>query len=123
MKKIDPNLCDVAQTITLIGGKWKSIIIFYLLGGTLRFGQVQRKLPGITQRMLTLQLRELEADGIVQRTVYPEVPPRVEYSLTPLGQSLRPVIMSMKKWGSQYRISTVASEQTRCSAGEVHHAA
>lgn len=111
MKKIDPNLCDVAQTIALIGGKWKSIIIFYLLSGTLRFGQLQRKVPGITQRMLTLQLRELEADGIVQRTIYPEVPPRVEYSLTPLGESLRPVIMSMKKWGSQYREPVATLDQ------------
>jgi DNA-binding HxlR family transcriptional regulator len=101
----EPNTCDVAQTIRLIGGKWKAIIVFHLIEDkVLRFSQLQRLVPDITQRMLTLQLRELEQDGLVARKIYQEVPPRVEYSLTPLGTSLTPIIASMKTWGHEYKV-------------------
>lgn len=100
----EPHTCDVAQTIRLIGGKWKAIIIFHLMEDEiLRFSQLQRDIPEITQRMLTLQLRELEQDGLVHRKIYQQVPPRVEYSLTPLGKSLAPIISSMKAWGYEYK--------------------
>jgi DNA-binding HxlR family transcriptional regulator len=100
----DPYTCDVSQTIRLIGGKWKAIIIFHLMEDeVLRFGQLQRAVPDITQRMLTLQLRELERDGIVKRTVYQQIPPKVEYTLTPLGKSLTPIISNMKSWGHSYK--------------------
>jgi DNA-binding HxlR family transcriptional regulator len=95
--------CSVALTVEMIGGKWKSVILYYLLDGTLRFSELRRKIPGITQRMLTLQLRELEADGIVARTVHPVVPPRVEYRLTPFGLSLEPVLRQMAEWGKRYK--------------------
>ena len=90
----------------LIGGKWKAVILFYLLDGTLRFGELRRKIPGITQRMLTLQLRELEADGLVERTVYPVVPPHVEYALSPFGETLEPVLRTMREWGTRYKRRT-----------------
>ncbi len=95
-------LCPVEATVDVIGGKWKSVILFHLLSGKKRFGELQRLLPGVTQRMLTLQLRELEADGIVERYVYREVPPKVEYSLTPFGKSLEPVLEQMLAWGQEY---------------------
>src|SRR2546425_8781705 len=85
--------CPVEATVDIIGGKWKSVILFHLLPGKKRFGQLQRLLPGVTQRMLTLQLRELEEDGIIARHVYREVPPKVEYSLTDFGTSLEPILL------------------------------
>ena len=93
--------CAVEATLQLIDGKWKGVILYHLLEGTLRFNEIRRRLPNITQRMLTAQLRELEQDGFVLRTVYAEVPPKVEYSLTPRGQTLEPVIMALKKWGDE----------------------
>jgi DNA-binding HxlR family transcriptional regulator len=87
----------------MIGGKWKSVILYYLLDGTLRFSELRRKMPEITQRMLTLQLRELEADGIVTRTVHPVVPPRVDYCLTPFGLTLEPLLRQMADWGKRYK--------------------
>ena len=98
--------CSVARTVELIGGKWKAVILYYLLDGTLRFNELRRTIPGITQRMLTLQLRELEADGLVERTVFPVVPPHVEYALTPFGQSLEPVLITMRDWGKRYKRRT-----------------
>ena len=83
---IDPKRCPVDQAIELLGGKWKPLILWRLNPGTLRFGQLQKALPDVTQRTLTLQLRELESEGLVERTVYPEVPPKVEYALTSLGR-------------------------------------
>lgn len=103
MKKIDPDTCDVAYTINYIGGKWKGVILYYLFLDTQRFGELQRLVKGITQRMLTLQLRELEDDGFVKRTIYREVPPKVEYSLTEKGRSLEPVLRAMKEWASTQR--------------------
>jgi DNA-binding HxlR family transcriptional regulator len=93
--------CAVEAAIEAIGGKWKGIILFHL-ETTKRFNELHRLLPNITQRMLTKQLRELERDGIVQRTVYAEVPPRVEYNLTDFGRTLQPVMTELEKWGTQY---------------------
>ena len=91
--------CSVEATISLIGGKWKCIILFHLLEGTVRFNEIRRRVPDVTQRMLTNQLRELEEDRLIVRTVYPQVPPKVEYSLSPLGRSMEPVLIALKTWG------------------------
>ena len=91
--------CTVEAAVSLIDGKWKCVILFHLLRGTARFNELRRRLPGVTQRMLTNQLRELEQDGLIVRTVYAQVPPKVEYSLSPLGRSLEPVLASLKAWG------------------------
>ncbi len=99
--------CPVEATIAVIGGKWKCVILFHLCDGKKRFSQLQRFLPAITQRMLTLQLRELEADGVISRTIYAEVPPRVEYALTAFGESLRPILFLMRDWGQDYRDTIV----------------
>jgi DNA-binding HxlR family transcriptional regulator len=95
--------CPVETTLDIIGGKWKGIILYHLIGGTRRFNEFRRLMPGITQRMLTLQLRELEADGVVERYVYQEVPPKVEYSLTDFGRTLEPIILLMREWGEKYQ--------------------
>jgi DNA-binding HxlR family transcriptional regulator len=95
--------CPVEATLGVIGGRWKGAVLFQLSSGTKRFGQLRKLLPNVTQRMLTLQLRELEQDGLVRRTVYAEVPPRVEYELTAWGESLRPIIDAMCAWGQRYR--------------------
>jgi DNA-binding HxlR family transcriptional regulator len=94
--------CPVEACLEVIGGKWKGVILFHLLGGTRRFGELSRLMPAVTQRMLTRQLRELEADGIVVRVVYPDVPPKVEYSLSPFGKTLAPVLEVLRGWGSEY---------------------
>jgi DNA-binding HxlR family transcriptional regulator len=91
--------CPAETTLDVIGGRWKVPILWHLFKGTLRFSELRRGLEGITQKMLTQQLRELESDGIVNRKVYPQVPPKVEYSLTGEGQSLKPVVEAMCKWG------------------------
>jgi DNA-binding HxlR family transcriptional regulator len=93
--------CSVERTMSLIDGKWKIIVLYKLLRGTLRFNELRRLIPSITQRMLTHQLRELEADGLVVRTVYAQVPPRVEYTLSVRGRSLEPVLVAMKEWGDE----------------------
>jgi DNA-binding HxlR family transcriptional regulator len=90
--------CPVEQTLEIIGGRWKVLVIHELLAGTRRFSELQRALIGVTHRTLTQQLRELEQAGIVRREVFGEVPPKVEYSLTPLGRSMRPVLMAMHQW-------------------------
>ena len=95
--------CAVETTLSVIGGIWKPVLLFHLLEGKLRFNALCRLTPAATPRMITLQLRELEHDGIILRIVYPEVPPKVEYELTPLGRSLEPVLLSMKAWGEAYK--------------------
>lgn len=95
--------CPVEFTLSVIGGKWKGILLYHLIDGVKRFNEFRRICPNITQRMLTLQLRELEESGIVHREVYRQVPPKVEYSLTPLGRTLIPIIQSMKEWGERHR--------------------
>jgi len=91
--------CSVERTLSLIEGKWKIVVLYKLLRGTLRFNELRRLIPSVTQRMLTHQLRELEADGLIVRTVYAQVPPRVEYTLSARGRSLEPVILALKEWG------------------------
>ena len=95
--------CPVEITLGVIGGKWKGIILYHLIAGTRRFSEFRRLYPGITAFMLTLQLRELERDGIIHREVYKEVPPKVEYSLTEFGRTLEPIILAMKAWGEGYQ--------------------
>lgn len=92
--------CPVSATIRLIGGKYKALLLWHLTNRTLRFNQLHKLVPEATPKMLTQQLRELEEDGLIERTVYPVVPPRVDYSLTPLGQSLFPILEAMYCWGS-----------------------
>jgi DNA-binding HxlR family transcriptional regulator len=108
--------CPVEATVQVIGGKWKPLILFYLLQGTKRFSELRRSMPQVTQQMLTLQLRELERDGIVHRKVYAEVPPKVEYSLTELGRSLEPVLLLMLEWGQQYIALTAKREEAVAEA-------
>ncbi|GAB1544086.1 transcriptional activator HxlR [Scytonema sp. NUACC21] len=94
--------CEVETTLKVIGGRWKVLIIRELMLGVKRFGELQRSLDGITQKMLTQQLREMEEDGIIHRKVYPQIPPKVEYSLTPLGESLQPILYAMHEWGLKH---------------------
>ena len=95
--------CPVATTVQLIGNKWKLLIIRNLLVRPWRFNELHKSLDGISQKVLTDSLRQMEADGIITRTVYPEVPPRVEYALYDLGESMRPILMSMQDWGNNYK--------------------
>ncbi|KZE15158.1 winged helix-turn-helix transcriptional regulator [Priestia aryabhattai] len=95
--------CPVETTLDVIGGKWKGIILYHLIDGKKRFNEFRKLYPAITQRMLTLQLRELEKDGIVHREIYKEIPPKVEYSLTEFGRSLEPIILLMKEWGETHK--------------------
>ncbi len=94
--------CPTEATLAVIGGRWKVPILWNLFAGTCRFGELSRRVGGATQKMLTQQLRELESDGLVHRKVYPEVPPRVEYSVTTLGRSLEPVVSALSEWGEKY---------------------
>lgn len=94
-----PDYCGVEATIAIIGGRWKANILSHLLDGTHRFSELRRKGRGVSQRMLTQQLREMELHGLITRKIFPEVPPRVEYTITPLGLSLRPVLKAMYDWG------------------------
>lgn len=93
--------CPVELTLDMIGGKWKTLILWQLKDTTLRFSALKRMIPGITQKMLTQQLRELEENGLVSRKIYAEIPPRVEYSLTGYGKSLEPVLLLMCRWGME----------------------
>jgi DNA-binding HxlR family transcriptional regulator len=95
--------CPVATTVSLIGSKWKLLIIRNLLKRPWRFNELKKDLDGISQKVLTDSLRSMEEDGLITRTVYPEVPPRVEYALTDLGQSLKPILDSMVEWGTNYK--------------------
>ncbi|MCH5211311.1 MAG: helix-turn-helix transcriptional regulator [Oscillospiraceae bacterium] len=95
--------CPVATTVQLIGSKWKLLILRNLLERPWRFNELQKSLDGISQKVLTDSLRSMEADGIITRTVFPEVPPRVEYALSDLGETMRPILNSMKAWGENYK--------------------
>ncbi len=95
--------CPVETTLTLIGDKWKVLILRDLLPGTKRFGELKKSIGKVSQKVLTAQLRDMEQNGLVHRKVYPEVPPRVEYSLTPLGMSLKPILDAMWNWGEEYK--------------------
>jgi len=108
----DPKECGVEAALGLIDGKWKGVILFHLMSGRMRFNALGRKLGAVTQRMLTKQLRELEADGLIVRTVYAQVPPKVEYSLSTKGKSLEPVICALKAWGDA-NVLGLAAEPTR----------
>lgn len=95
--------CPVESTLSFLDGKWKGVILYHLFEeGTLRFNELRRRIPSVTQRMLTKQLRELEEAGLVSRTVFPVVPPRVDYNLTPLGRTLEPVITALRLWGKEH---------------------
>lgn len=95
--------CPVATTVSMIGSKWKLLIIQNLLSRPWRFNELKKDLDGISQKVLTESLRAMESDGIITRTVYPEVPPRVEYALSELGESMRPILDAMKQWGIEYK--------------------
>ena len=103
--QITENLpaCPVETTLMLIGDKWKVLILRDLLTGTKRFGELKKSVGNVSQKVLTAQLRDMEEKGLITRTVYAEVPPRVEYSLTELGQSLKPILVAMKAWGTEYK--------------------
>lgn len=97
--------CPVATTVAVIGSKWKLLILRNLMARPWRFNELKRDIAGISQKVLTDSLRALEADGIITRTVYAEVPPRVEYALSPVGESMRPIIAAMEQWGNAYKDS------------------
>ena len=95
--------CPVETTLTMIGDKWKVLILRDLMPGTKRFGELKKSIGSVSQKVLTAQLRDMEQNGLVHREVFAEVPPRVEYSLTPLGESMRPILAAMEQWGSAYK--------------------
>ncbi len=107
-----PYGCPVEATIDVIGGKWKAVILFQLLEGPKRFSEIRRLLPAVTQRMLTLQLRELEEDNVVHREIYQQIPPKVEYSLTEFGKTLEPILLSMLTWGERYKSQIIERKDT-----------
>lgn len=110
--------CPVEFTLDVIGGKWKGVLLYHLMDEKKRFNEFRRICPGITQRMLTLQLRELEEDGVVHREVYHQVPPKVEYSLTEFGKTLIPIIKLMRDWGEVYKTKQLSSESCGLSEAD-----
>lgn len=107
-----PELCRVEDALGILVGKWKPIILLHLLqSGTNRFSELKRSLPGITQKMLTQQLRELEDEDIISRKVYPQVPPKVEYSITEYGKSLEPILDAMHEWGTKHTLHKLQKKQ------------
>ena len=102
--------CPVATTVQVIGSKWKLLIMRNLLVRPWRFNELQKNLEGISQKVLTDSLRSMEADGIITRTVYPEVPPRVEYALSPLGETMRPILDAMQAWGNAFKAGELPEE-------------
>lgn len=103
--------CGMAFTLDLIGGRWKPSILWQLLPGSMRYGQLKKAMPAISERILVLQLRELENDGLISRLIYPEVPPKVEYTLTTLGLSLQPILEQLSNWGDLNRPKQYFGEQ------------
>lgn len=113
-RKLDTSYdCPVEITLDVIGGKWKGMVLHRLMQGSARFNELRRALPNVTQRMLTRQLRELEADGVIRRKVYAQVPPKVEYSLTECGRCLEPLLQMMGQWGEQYRSKVKSARSTK----------
>lgn len=110
MTKEEMPACPVATTVQLIGSKWKILILRNLMARPWRFNELRRDLAGVSQKVLTESLRSMEEDGLVTRTVYPEVPPRVEYALSELGESMRPIIDAMAAWGNAYKALRAQSE-------------
>ncbi|MEM1204086.1 MAG: helix-turn-helix domain-containing protein [Acidobacteriota bacterium] len=108
--------CDVEATLSVIGGRWKPVLVCHLLDGRKRFGELRRLTPNATERMITLQLRELEADGVLSRHVFAEVPPRVEYEVTDFGQSLEPILVQMREWGRSFKERRFAEEPEAVAA-------
>jgi DNA-binding HxlR family transcriptional regulator len=110
----EPELCRVDDALGILVGKWKPIILLHLLkNGTQRFSELKRSMPGITQKMLTNQLRELEDEDIIQRVVYPQVPPKVEYSITEYGRSLEPILEAMHEWGTKHTLHKIEKFQKK----------
>ena len=110
MKKAPAYHCPVEATLDVIGGKWKALILFHLRDAVCRFGELRRQIPGVSERMLAQQLRELEEQGVVHREVYREVPPKVEYRLTPYGKTLRPITDLMCEWGKKHQRRTAGRD-------------
>ncbi|QWU16807.1 transcriptional regulator, HxlR family [Paenibacillus sophorae] len=110
--------CPVETTLDVISGKWKGVIIYHLLSGTKRFNELRRIYPQVTHHTLTLQLRDLEREGIIERKSYNQVPPKVEYSLTEFGKTLEPIILLMKEWGDQYDERVSQSHQMEINVDE-----
>ncbi|ROT88253.1 winged helix-turn-helix transcriptional regulator [Gordonibacter urolithinfaciens] len=119
-KRANAYHCSVEATLDLVGGRHKALILWHLRGGKLRFGELRRLIPQATSKMLTQQLRELEADGMLTRIVYPVVPPKTEYALTALGRSFTPVLEAMCAWGREYldRLEACAHDGEGAAAGE-----
>lgn len=105
--------CGMANALTVVGGRWKPAILCRLVHGTLRYGELKKSIAGISERMLVAQLRELQKDGIVERVVYPEVPPRVEYHLTDFGKTMKPMLNAMSDWGNRYKNHLKPAEHVR----------
>lgn len=122
MERTDLPACPVETTLLLISNRWKALILRDLLTGTKRFGELRKSLSGISQKVLTANLRDMEADGLLTRTAYAEVPPRVEYALTELGESLRPVLAALFDWGMAYKRANGCPESELASAlGDMLH--
>ncbi len=110
--------CPMSTSVKILNGKWKLSILWYISRRTIRFNELQRKLPNITQRTLTMQLRELERDGLIKRKAYAEVPPRVEYSLTELGETVKPILIAMCRWGKNYK--KVFKNKSNHTSGKIY---
>ncbi len=108
--------CDVEATLSAIGGRWKPVLVCHLLSGRKRFGEIRRLTPNATERMITLQLRELEADGVISRHVFAQVPPRVEYQVTDVGRSLEPILTAMQLWGAAFKKRRLAEEAAEAAS-------
>jgi DNA-binding HxlR family transcriptional regulator len=105
-EKLITDSCGMANSLRILGGRWKPAILCRLRYGIMRYNELKKSIEGISERMLVAQLRELENDGIIERVVYPEVPPRVEYKLTELGLTMEPMLIAMSDWGNFYRVTT-----------------
>lgn len=117
--EIKPELCKVEDALNILVGKWKPIILLHLFnGGTKRFSELKKLMPDITQKMLTKQLRELEEEDIIQRVVYPQIPPKVEYSISEYGQSLQPILDLMHEWGASHTVH-IQKKRNRQQNGNV----